>query len=464
MKRNSLVAGLKRGCLALLALVMSSGAFAAETGVVQCPGDNFADFVKAFSADATLQPGFIASPVIEQTLVPTGSIPRTVERQLMTLDPGALAVLAPDYVAKSDLDVHIQMPDTVFARDHKGLVLKLFTFKRTDCWQLVRVEDWSLENVMAAGQGELRASPGARALNRGGLYQVLGMRAPSPASSQLFISALASYLDSADQGSATAAFSAAMLSLTGKATRLENPKILQLLTFASTTSALASLALADFYCDEGRYDEIRPCADPERSLAALETSATQRSLIALNRLGIAYADGSLGIHDPQRALACYLTAANKGLKLSRTNADLLIAKGIKADALNVCLSHDRSAEAKPKVLSCPSPEFTPFLADYIESPAIQKAFTRVPLKKLTLVDAEPEPAQLTTLLDITEMVFPLIPNANHRERQGLTLQVMDQSDTSATVKLQKPDTGYQVIYRFSFDGCWALDEVQDFSI
>jgi hypothetical protein len=100
----------------------------------------------------------------------------------------------------------------------------------------------------------------------------------------------------------------------------------------------------------------------------------------------------------------------------------------------------------------------------MERTASQKTFTRVPMKKLITVDAEPEPKQVSTLLDRSDLVFPLIPEAKAREMQGLTLEIVDKSDTSATVKLQKPDTGYQVIYRFSFDGCWGLDEVQDFSI
>ena len=115
-------------------------------------------------------------------------------------------------------------------------------------------------------------------------------------------------------------------------------------------------------------------------------------------------------------------------------------------------------------MACPSQDFSAFLADFAQSPDLQKAFTRVPMKKQITVDAEPEPKQVSTLLDRSELVFPLIPEAKAREANGLTLEIVDKSDTSATVKLQKPDTGYQVIYRFSFEGCWSLDEVQDFSI
>lgn len=456
------MAGVKRGCLAWLALVMSSAVFAAESGAVQCPSANFAEFVTAFTANTDTQPAFIASPVMESSVVSTGSKPRVVQRQVPMLSPRSLVELSADYIAKSGLSLHVQLPNYVFVRDRKGEVLKVFTFKFGDCWKLVRVEDWSLEKVLSAQQGELRAAPGARALKRGALYDALTNESGYPADVQLYVSSLYSYLDGAAQGNDHAAYAAASVSLSGQAPRLDNSKILELYIQGSRTLAQASHALSGFYCDEGEYGDPRPCAAPAKSLAALKRSAAQGAPYALNDLGSAFQRGTLGIQDSQRALACYLAAANKGQEGSRTNAEQLIAQGITVDTAKPCLAHEPAEE--PQALACPSKNLEAFLADFMESPAIQKAFTRVPMKKQITVDAEPEQKQVSTLLDRSELVFPLIPEAKTRETQGLTLEVVDKSETSATVKLQKPDTGYQVIYRFSFDGCWGLDEVQDFSI
>ncbi|RON38913.1 hypothetical protein BK666_29365 [Pseudomonas frederiksbergensis] len=456
------MAGLKRGCLVWLALVMSSAAFAAESGAVQCPSANFAQFVTAFTANVDTQPAFVASPVMELSVVSTGSKPRVVQRQVATLAPRSLTELSADYIAKSGLSLQVQLPNYVFVRDRKGEVLKVFTFKFGDCWKLVRVEDWSLEKVLSEQQGELRAAPGARALKRGALYDKLTNESGYPADVQLYVSSLDSYLEGAAQGNDQAAYAAASVSLSGQAPRLDNSRILELLSQGSRTLAQASHALSGFYCDEGEYGDPRPCADPAKSLAALKRSAAQGASYALNDLGSAFQRGTLGIQDSQRALACYLAAANMGREDSRTAAEQLSAQGIRVDPAKPCLMPEPAEQAQ--VLACPSKDFEGFLADFMESTASQKTFTRVPMKKLITVDAEPEPKQVTTLLDRSDLVFPLIPEAKAREMQGLTLEIVDKSDTSATVKLQKPDTGYQAIYRFSFDGCWGLDEVQDFSI
>ncbi|KAA0988566.1 sel1 repeat family protein [Pseudomonas sp. ANT_J12] len=456
------MAGLKRGYLAWWALVMSSAAFAAEPGAVLCPSANFVEFVTAFTANPDTQPAFVASPVMELSVVSTGSKPLVVQRQVATLAPRSLTELSADYIAKSGLSLQVQLPNYVFVRDHKGEVLKAFTFKFGDCWKLVRVEDWSLEKVLSEQQGELRAAPGARALKRGALYDKLTNESGYPADVQLYVSSLDSYLDGAAQGNDQAAYAAASVSLSGQAPRLDNSKILELLSQGSRTLAQASHALSGFYCDEGEYGDPRPCADPAKSLAALKRSAAQGSPYALNDLGSAFQRGTLGIQDSPRALACYLAAANMGQEDSRTNAEQLSTQGIQVDPAKPCLMPEPAEQAQ--VLGCPSKDFEGFLADFMESTASQKTFTRVPMKKLITVDAEPEPKQVSTLLDRSDLVFPLIPEAKARAMQGLTLEIVDQSDTSATVKLQKPDTGYQVIYRFSFDGCWGLDEVQDFSI
>ena len=194
MTKNNRVRQFKLQCLVLLAFGFCSDAFAAQSSTVQCPSDNFADFVKEFSSKPEVQQAFIASPVIEQKVVSTESKPRVVERKSRLLDLQSLVMLAPDNIAKSGLSMQVQLPSNVIVRDSNGEVLKIFTFKHNDCWVLTRAEDWSLEAVLDAQYPNLKASPGERALKRGAMYNQLGIDTDSSSSSQLYISALNSYL------------------------------------------------------------------------------------------------------------------------------------------------------------------------------------------------------------------------------------------------------------------------------
>ncbi|WP_258041320.1 hypothetical protein [Pseudomonas syringae] len=85
------------------------------------------------------------------------------------------------------------------------------------------------------------------------MFNQLGMEIQSQLSAQLYVSALDSYLDGAEQGSADAAFAAAAISLSGQAPGLENTKILRLLIDASKSGPEVEVALADFYCNEGEH-------------------------------------------------------------------------------------------------------------------------------------------------------------------------------------------------------------------
>ena len=113
---------------------------------------------------------------------------------------------------------------------------------------------------------------------------------------------------------------------------------------------------------------------------------------------------------------------------------------------------------------CPSKEFTKFLVAFSESLSVQEQFTNVPLKKIITINAEPEPKQEAMLIEKKKMVFPVMPDKKSLEENGLRLQVLDNTDEVATLKLEKPDTDYQVIYVFKFNSCWFLDEVKDYSL
>lgn len=80
------------------------------------------------------------------------------------------------------------------------------------------------------------------------------------------------------------------------------------------------------------------------------------------------------------------------------------------------------------------------------------------------IDAEPEPKQETQLITKGSVSFPLIPEKRVRTERGLTLEVIDNDQKTATVKLEKPDTGYLVLYVFKLSNCWFLEEVEDYSL
>jgi hypothetical protein len=114
--------------------------------------------------------------------------------------------------------------------------------------------------------------------------------------------------------------------------------------------------------------------------------------------------------------------------------------------------------------SCPSKVFPAFLAAYLENSSVQQKFTHTPLKKLITVDAEPEPEQKIVLLEKQQLNYPIVPGKEKRTADGVEVEVLEVSSDTAKVKIEKPDTDYQVVYTFKFETCWFLDEVQDYSL
>ncbi|MCW6057991.1 hypothetical protein [Pseudomonas fragariae (ex Marin et al. 2024)] len=110
---------------------------------------------------------------------------------------------------------------------------------------------------------------------------------------------------------------------------------------------------------------------------------------------------------------------------------------------------------------CPSKDISKFVDVFAENAAIQKQFTNYPLKKLVTVVAEPEPKQETQRLAKEKISFPVVPEISVRKERRLTLEVIESDQRKATVKLEKTDTGYQVLYVFKLSSCWFLIEVKD---
>lgn len=114
--------------------------------------------------------------------------------------------------------------------------------------------------------------------------------------------------------------------------------------------------------------------------------------------------------------------------------------------------------------ACPATDFAQFVSAYSESQSLQRTFVRLPLQTLLMANADPEPQQQRRKLSAGQLVFPLMPNAASRQAKGLELRVTQPAKGKGVVVLEKPDTDYQVEYRFVFDQCWVLRERLDYSL
>ncbi|WP_139213372.1 sel1 repeat family protein [Pseudomonas sp. ok266] len=314
--------------MVLLCWGMTSGAFASSSSTAQCPSGNFGDFVKAFSSEPEIQKAFIASPVKYVHVTADGKIPKVVERSLGMIAADELKVLLPENAAESDLTIEIKEPNRVVVRDEAGHFLKIFVFKHSDCWALNRLEDWAIDAVMEEITQSEKLAPGELELKKGVIFDRLVNKASPESGIYLYAAVLDSYLDGARKGSAQAAVAAAGISLSGQAPRLENAKILDLFIQASTSIPDAGLALSRFYCDEGEYDYERPCTNPEKSIAALESAAQRGSTKALLRLGEVYETGNVVPSDRPRAMACYQEAQKKDPESSKPSVERLATEGV----------------------------------------------------------------------------------------------------------------------------------------
>lgn len=114
--------------------------------------------------------------------------------------------------------------------------------------------------------------------------------------------------------------------------------------------------------------------------------------------------------------------------------------------------------------SCPSKKFAEFLSVFSDSSMIQERFTRFPLKKLFAANIKAEPVLEMVYLKRESIKFPIFPINKNRVAIGLRFLIVNEEEKLAAVKLEKPDTDYQVLYIFRLDGCWFLDEVNDYSL
>lgn len=113
--------------------------------------------------------------------------------------------------------------------------------------------------------------------------------------------------------------------------------------------------------------------------------------------------------------------------------------------------------------TCPGKTFDTFLAAFAANADLQRAHVADPLSWSRIdVDADPEPQVVTTSRAKASLSFPVMPLGAKRRSDGLEMRTAPQGGGNFEVVLAKPDTGYQLRYRFEQVGsCWQLSSMAD---
>ncbi|MNF47584.1 hypothetical protein D3C84_287910 [compost metagenome] len=323
---------LPRTASTALAIALFTFGLMNDTHAAACPTEHFDDFAKLFEDQAETRHTYIQQPLTLQRAVVQDNQVSVISNKAQ--DPTREVEKVFALQKSNDLKVEVKFPDRVTLRDSNGEFLIVLLFEQKNCWELSKIEDWSLGQQLSAGNA---SDPAAIAVKRGNLYDRLAAETQSNSLIALYASALDSYLHGASLGSARAAYLAAGISLSGQAPRLHNSLIKSLLETASRSEPEAGLTLAGFYCDEGEPGDNRPCVNPEKSLEALQDAARQGLSAALVELGSAYAAGEITERDPLRALACYQEAKVMGVQGLQPSIEALRATGVEPSNTVHCL-------------------------------------------------------------------------------------------------------------------------------
>ena len=134
-------------------------------------------------------------------------------------------------------------------------------------------------------------------------------------------------------------------------------------------------------------------------------------------------------------------------------------------------------------IACPSMDFHKFINVFQEDEAVQRKFTRLPLKKMQFDYKKPSDTKIVTWIsEEKDVSFPVIPHKTERREKGMSIALFssDVSDVSSDVLPYMPerhDPGYdvnhqemaaiksdrwQIFYNFEkTDTCWYLVSVDD---
>ncbi|WP_256674705.1 hypothetical protein [Pseudomonas sp. LD120] len=299
-------------CLITLGLSLASGAQTAMAAAPACPSNDLPTFLRAFASSPQLQQAFTDSPLIEQRPARDEYGREITTRHKLTGDTRhLLSLLDPQAQARAGLQSFWES-QTLVLHDPMGDVVQAFVFQQGACWQLVRVEQWSMTGLLdqdaPANETALQ-----RQMRKADLFLGYGGREQYLLTGYFFDLGQQLLLDAARHGSAKAAVQAVSLGYSGMAPALKPGEPEELLRPYAPTDAEAALMLSMYYCDPLGDGSVNKCQQPRKSEElVLRTARELDSATAYYYLGSGYAEGQWGTADGPRALACYQEAIKRG--------------------------------------------------------------------------------------------------------------------------------------------------------
>jgi hypothetical protein len=113
--------------------------------------------------------------------------------------------------------------------------------------------------------------------------------------------------------------------------------------------------------------------------------------------------------------------------------------------------------------TCPA-DFETFLERFMRDRAVQVAALGEALIDSHVEDAEPEPRTVRRVLVREAVKLPVMPSPEEQREYGLVPSIRGAQSKTPVVVLAKPDTDFQITYRFRRDACWTLVERNDQSL
>lgn len=294
------------------ALLLGAAAQVAQAAAPACPSSDLPTFLQAFASSPQLQQAFTDSPLIEQRPGRDEYGREITTRHKLTGDTRhLLTLLDPKAQARAGLQSFWES-QTLVVHDPQGDVLQAFVFQQGACWQLVRVEQWSMDGLLdqdaPANETALQ-----RQMRKADLFLGYGGREQYLLTKYFFELGQQLLLDAARHGSAKAAVQAVSLGYSGMAPALKPGEPEELLLPYAATDAEAALMLSMYYCDPLGDGSVNECQQPRKSEElVLRTARELDSADAYYYLGSGYAEGKWGTTDGPRALACYREAIKRG--------------------------------------------------------------------------------------------------------------------------------------------------------
>lgn len=307
----------------------------------ECPSEDFAQFLPAFSANAEIQQRLTAMTVKSLVLKPAGETgnfePQTTGVNSSTLAFPLMAPIATDKTKGVEVeavgDSHFNVVDKRAGNSN----IKILNFSRQACWVLEGVEDWSIseKDLVVASKPSMSEAENF-CFQRAEVYGGLGGLEQYRLTGEFFEASLENYLCAAASGDPQASLNAASLSLSGMAPQLETEKVEALFKAAATTLADGAASLSTFYCYGNNPAAEGPCQHPEQSEKELIRAASMGSASAMNYLGYSFEEGRLVTKDMSRALACYRLAADQGNDTAIRNVKRLNTQNADATKASYC--------------------------------------------------------------------------------------------------------------------------------